>query len=234
LRFLPVICLLIIITLSGCSHERFIVYEAEPTPESYSFFSNGTPITVFDTDSAKIMFSASEEKILGKACLKVWLLYLNKSSDNYLLEPYNFMSLASEDYGSKQKYEPMSPSAILKSMEDQEAVDQVLNTVGSALKLLTSNEDAENEIAAQYRVNSRNVTSLYEIFRESFNAGVLRKNTIFPGQSVNGFVYFPLEGVTNSNDYGYNKTYIDKLQFTLLLYYNGYEYRFKLKPGEAW
>jgi hypothetical protein len=211
-----------------------LVYEAEPTPESYSFFSNGIPITVFEVDEAEVMFSASEENILGKAYIKVWLLYLNKTDENYLLEPYNFMSLESTDYGHKQKHNAKSPGKILSELEEQESVDQVLNTVGTALKLLSSKEDAETEIAVQHKINSRDISSLYNVFKESFNAGVLRKNTVFPGQSVNGFVYFPIEGAANSNDYGYVKTYIDELQFALLLYANGLEYRFKLNPGKIW
>jgi hypothetical protein len=33
----------------------------------------------------------------------------------------------------------------------------------------------------------------YDSFKRSVNTGILRRNTVFQGQSVNGYSYFPVE-----------------------------------------
>lgn len=38
---------------------------------------------------------------------------------------------------------------------------------------------------------------LYDIFQSSVNSGILRRNTIFPGESVNGYIYFPIPADEN-------------------------------------
>ncbi|MFA4907232.1 MAG: hypothetical protein WC602_03105 [archaeon] len=58
----------------------------------------------------------------------------------------------------------------------------------------TANDRPEkiNGIADMTLSNMSSTALLYDIFKNSVNTGILRRNTIFPSESINGFIYFPL------------------------------------------
>jgi hypothetical protein len=235
MKLLTVFAFFMAVCLTGCSRGRMLIYESEPAEDSYTFFSNGIPITVYQQDSSVIMFSASEDKLLGKACLKVWLLYTNNSDKTFLLEPYNLLYVEAKDGDDIKTFEPKSPAEILDALREQETISQVANTIGTALKVMSSEDKYEVKDAMhEHNVNRADISSLYNVYRGSINAGVLRKNTLFPGQSINGYMYFQLTGVTNSNDAGYVSPYMDELDFTLYLKTGKETKQFKLKPSKVW
>jgi len=102
---------------------------------------------------------------------------------------------------------PKSPTEILNEINEEEATHTILTAIGGALEAasqrnttVTSNRGEEYVIhdAREKRdaVNQQTAASLasianwYDVFKSSVTSGILRKNTLFPGQSVNGYIYF--------------------------------------------
>ena len=61
-----------------------------------------------------------------------------------------------------------------------------MNDRGEKIQAANDRTDAQMRETAYY----------YGTFKESVNSGILRRNTIFAGQSVNGYMYFPLGGMS--------------------------------------
>jgi hypothetical protein len=103
-----------------------------------------------------------------------------------------------------------SPTAILASVTNAQATASILNSIGAALEAgaqrpttanttvdgktytTTVNDVDEKRQAIIDRRASRMTSSdaWYEAFKASVNAGILRRNTLFPGEGVNGYIYF--------------------------------------------
>jgi hypothetical protein len=63
-------------------------------------------------------------------------------------------------------------------------------------------------------------TSMWdELYQNSISEGILRRNTVFPGQSVNGYIYFPLPSLLLVNtDFWYTamnyNDFVKSMDFT--------------------
>ena len=232
LIFLIVLSLL----LSSCSGNKYLIYEPSPTDEIFTFYSNGMPIGSYTADSSFILFSADEIDLFGKPYLRVWLLYENTSNSIYTLEPYNLISIEAERKGKLfSKYTAESPTKILSAIEEREAMEQILITIGGALEAIsTEGTTVEGYSGTVYKIHDEkekrdaiiqrtgydllNTANWYNIFKNSFSSGVLRKNTVFPNQSVNGYIYFPLNKVNGSNIYNDgSRVDINEINFKLLI-----------------
>ena len=60
----------------------------------------------------------------------------------------------------------------------------------------------------------------YDVYKRSVDQGVLRRHTIFPGQSVNGYIYFTLPNeivrpLDDGSDFLANKGYGQTIEFNL-------------------
>jgi len=243
----------------GCSSTKhFLVYEPYSDQNIFYFFQNGIPIGSLTSQEQLILFSVDEVRMFRMPYLRVWLLYENKSTSPNLIEPFKMVTVAAEDKkGNKvNNYLAESPTKILNEIDEQAAVTKILQTIGGALEVMstqatkiksnTGNEfivnDANEKRIAIMKQNKADIddTALwYETFKQSINSGVLRKNTVFPGQSVNGYIYFPLSdinGSDNSNWGNYNSpnVKIQELTFSLLIETTFGKKAIKLNPIKVW
>ncbi len=223
--------MLIISILSGCvSTTPPMIFVPQQDPQVLSFYRNGLPIGAISTDSSFIMISMEPTDLSRTRYMRLWFLYENNSSQPYLLEPLKTVNLSI--LGEKKTYEeitPESPTKILADIENEKAVNLILQSIGGTLQAMaTKPTSITNSSGEEWKVNDRpekiqgvtnktlvnmsNTALLYDIFRNSVNAGILRRNTIFPTESVNGYMYLPLPEVDK-----YNGIFFDPSVYTYKL-----------------
>lgn len=183
-----------------------------------SFYRNGLPIGTINGDSSFIMISMEPVFVSGSKYMRLWFLYKNNSSIPFLLEPLKAVKL--HILGEKKSYpdiNPESPTKILARIENEKATQLILQAIGGTLEALSTqpttitnrsgeewkaNDQSEKAQVVTDRTISKISTTaqLYNIFKNSMNTGILRRNTIFSGESANGYIYFPLVNVLKDKD----------------------------------
>ncbi len=216
--------------ISGCSSESALikqyktVYEPEKKEGVISYYVSGLPMGAYGDDKYSIMFNLKPATILDDNCLRLWLLYENINEEEYLIEPTKITKIELWKYGIK-RYElsPESPLNILTQIEEDKQQNLIMESIGSALKnLSTSNtkikingkdkieikdKDQKIQEITEENVNRiNNINDWYDIYSESINNGLLRKNTLFKNKSVNGYIYFkiPIEDKNVKDKWGGN------------------------------
>lgn len=201
------------------------VYEAQKNSEVTSYFSNGIPIAVLLHDNLMIMAVMKPVEIAGVSYVRLWLLYGNKMEKDFLLEPLQFVKMTlKEKEETINNIKPTSPTKILADIKDEEIRTSIITGIGGALQTLSTqntkiydennkeklsigDKEAKNEyILQKTKKELMNNIYYYEIFRESINQGILRRNTLFTNHSVNGYIYFDVNEYYNYRE----KKYFDE------------------------
>jgi hypothetical protein len=189
--------------LVGCAaHIVPTVYEPMRGEKVVTAYANGIPVISFMQDSLGNLFYLEYTRVAGGRYFRLWLLTYNASSGSYLLDPTNSVSLlAIEAWGrdtlQQQLLLPELPSLMLAKIEDQEQAAQIANLVGGVLSAAAGNKHAGIETRIDFAATS----TWFSLYKSSISSGILRKNTVFPGASVNGYVYFKANLKSKSNDY---------------------------------
>jgi hypothetical protein len=111
---------------------------------------------------------------------------------------------------------PEKPSIILNHIENQKLIANISTAIGGWAKELSTKpttitseaesgktirstvNDAKEKRAAVRDETDQSIASTsywYDTYNNSVSQGLLRKNTIFPNQSVNGYICFPADGI---------------------------------------
>lgn len=240
------IIILFLFVLSGCATtNHYLTFEGLPSKNIYTFYSNGIPITSFSDDSTLILLSEQEDYLYGKPYMRLWLLYSNNSDTPFLLEPYNFIKLVGKYKQEILTYFPQSPTDILNDVDERKSVSLIDKSVGSALRALSTDKTIINSseakgLKSQEDIGSKNndlfiTANWYNIYENSFNNGILRKNTVFPHHSVNGYIYFPLPKINGSKDYNSDQSPdIQDVEFKVYFNKNDKEQSIDLTPTKIW
>lgn len=219
--------LILVIMYFGCtSSVPDKVYEAQKNSEVTSYFSNGIPIAVLLDDSLMIMAVMKPEKVAGTAYIRLWLLYGNKMESDFLLAPLEFVKMTlKEKENTFTDIKPESPTKLLAKIEDEKVTSSILTSIGGALQTLSSKNTklydennkeimtiGDREIKNEYILQKtkeelKNTIYYYDIFKESINQGILRRNTLFTDRSVNGYIYFSIYDYYEGKSY---KKYIEE------------------------
>ena len=108
------------------------------------------------------------------------------------------------------KFNAITPSILLNYIDNVAANEMIMKSVGAALKSMSTQNTQITSSSSSGKVNSivndsqekrdaigdrlasdlQNTTSWYSMFSNSLSQGLLRKNTLFPNQSVNGYIFF--------------------------------------------
>jgi len=220
------ILILTTLILSSCASTKPpVIYLPTQNSEVMSFYRNGLPIGAVNTDSSFIIVLLEPTELAGTEYMRLWLLYKNNSHTPYLLEPLKAVKLSILSIqGDSKPFDniiPESPTKILSHIKNEKTVTLIAQAIGGTLKAMSTQSttitnpkgdkwvvnDREAKVdAIESRTTSSMVSTaiLYDIFQSSVNSGILRRNTIFPSESVNGYVYFPLPLVIIDSN-GYNR-----------------------------
>jgi len=220
------IFILILTVISSCASTKPpVIYLPSQNSEVMSFYRNGFPIGVVNTDSSFIIVLLEPTELAGTEYMRLWFLYKNNSHTPFLLEPLKAVKLSilrtQEDRKLFDNITPESPAKILSHIKNEKTVTLIAQAIGGTLKAMSTQpttitnprgdkwvvngRDAKvNAVESQTMSSMVSTAMLYDVFQSSVNSGILRRNTLFPGESVNGYVYFPLP-VLIIDENGYNR-----------------------------
>lgn len=179
----------------------------QPTGEGVEwYYVNGLPFGVIEDESSLLLLTLEPTSISSRRYMRLWILCQNKDQKSFLLDPGSTFSLKVMGF---PEVAPESPTKILASIDNEKAASLILQAVGGALQTMstqptkvttssgqsaTLNDLREKQQLVQDRATAQmsGTASYYDAFRESLGSGILRRNTLFHSQSVNGYVYFEL------------------------------------------
>ncbi len=219
----------------GCAQSQPpILLEPIPDENVTTIYSNGIPIASLNADSIFYLLSLDQVKVAGKQYFRLWVLVHNVADQTVLLDPIRLFRLRISQKGTSNNRmrdiaSPASPTAILNDIEAEEASMQAINFIGGALEAMSAKNttvrassgasieigDAiakRKAILRQANHNATQVSLWYNVFKSSINSGILRKNTLFSDQGVNGYVYFENRLVRSDQVFS-----IEDFDFSLLL-----------------
>jgi len=205
--------LTMIITLGCASTLPVTKYLPREDENVLPFFSAGQPIAALETTTEFILLAVEPVIMFGDPYVRLWVLFNNRADDHYLLEPLKFATLEVTSKLNEKLVtsEPESPTKILAHIKNEKAVAQIMLGIGGALQSIgtsptkaqtkfsdgssattTFNDsDEKRSVIVDKTLNSMTNTALwYDIYANSISEGILKRNTIFSGQSVNGYIYF--------------------------------------------
>lgn len=190
--------LAIVLTLftMGCASVVPVTkYCPEPQQNVFTFFTDGQPIAAIQTEDAFLLLALEPAMAGNSPYMRLWMLYQNMSNSPYLLEPLKFATLATTRISKDESISCVaeSPTRILKHISDEKAALMIIQAIGGTLQAVAvqSNAVAMDSVSRQTAAAITNTAIWYDIYKNSINKGILRKNTVFPRQSVNGYIYFP-------------------------------------------
>ena len=204
--------ILMITFFTGCAST---VPEPKFMPEQsqnvFPFFTRGQPIAAIQSANAFMLLSLEPTILADRRYFRLWILYQNISEEPYLLEPLRFVSLTitSISKGKSGTSTPESPTKILADISNEKALSMIMQVIGGALQTMaarpttaetrfddgssatTTFNDQREKATDRAAKAMANTAMWYEIYQNSIGEGILRRNTVFPGRSVNGLIYFP-------------------------------------------
>ncbi len=222
---------LVLCVMVGCTSTMpKTIYLPKLGPSVFGYFAKGQPIAAVKSDGAFVL-TALEPIVIGRTYMRLWVMYRNDSEVPYLMEPGGFVRMTTTRLADKQSKscQPTRPSKILAQISDEAAIAMISQTIGGALQAASvqpttatthgsvtsggqsasfdSTTVVNDQSAKVARVSDQTSASLaatatwYDAYKRSVDQGVLRRHTIFPGQSVNGYIYFTLpDGILHPND----------------------------------
>lgn len=238
MKTLHIIIICSFIFVAGCSSESVLikkyktVYEPIKTDSVSFYYVSGIPFGSYENDKYSMLFTIQATNILQYEFLTFWVLFKNKNQEEYLLEPTKIFQM--EVYKGSKKVEaisPVSPLSILRQVEYSKQSDLITAAIGSALKTISSKTTSAVEREEdRYERKVSNINTWYDLYSQSLNDGILRKNTIFTDKSVNGLVYFLLPEEVPTSDKLANSNY--KIKVSVMLPNETREFAFKPVQGE--
>ena len=222
------------IALFGCATLKPpSIFVPHPQSDVTYYYRNGMPIVVAKVESSLVCFVVEPNAVLGPAAyIRLWVLFQNNSHSNLLLEPMKFFRLT--PHGGPDTLEavvPEAPAKVLASISNAAAAHIIFQSIGGTLKALSTEpapltnstgersqlndrQDKTDKSSEQTNASVARTASLYRAYANSASSGILKRNTVLPGESVNGFVYFPFP---KSKEGSNTRGYIDLTKYELRL-----------------
>ena len=205
--------------LLGCKETApAVVFAPSKGPHAQVYYRNGQPLAALEGDSSSAVINVTPFRLDGTNYLRVFVAYFNSGTQPVLVNPVSavrarYKLLSWDDWSIAV---PDAPTTILRKVESMKARAEIAAVLGAALnrtandlttqstsisgptgtytmndrpdKLRERNQETDKEWAAQSGAASRT----FDMLAVSINEGVLRANTVFPGQGVEGYVYLPV------------------------------------------
>ena len=192
--------------------------------------STHTPIGVFFADSGLYMYTIESAVIKDEKYIRVWLLYKNLSQTPYDFDPMKCVKLHMKGRKySYNNLTPDPPLKILAGLENSAAVAEIAESVAIPLRSMAKKQTLmeregihfekllyieailhdpkwntrADKIGAQWYgpAGAGTMSSdLYHVFNSGVNDGVLKRHSVYPDNSVNGYIYFPFPGTNYKVD----------------------------------
>jgi hypothetical protein len=214
------VCVLTICAVASAGVRAPVIYAPVATNRAACVWLGGRAIASFELDSTAVWLILDSDVIASTTYIRLWCMSLNRSQRTYLIEPRAAFAVTVQDPKTRADVcmQPESPQFILTRISSEKTAAFIMTAIGGALRAVSAGmteptrvtgtgamagsgyvvNDAQEkaEVRMDRAVNRTTAewagtANWYDTFAGSVNEVVLRKNTMFPGKSVNGYVYFP-------------------------------------------
>lgn len=168
-----------------------------------------TPIGISFDDSSLCLYALDIAVVDSEPYLRLWFLYKNMASipfDFNLTHNLGLQSLQHETPETLIRGNGMARDAAIDSAA---VIKTIGEKIGTTLRTLAVQERIvlnEREKFFGERIGGDGIMasgSLYHIFESSDDNGILKPQTIPPGKSINGYIYYRIpETILNASDAG--------------------------------
>jgi len=222
------ILIFVLLLLSGCVPHggRPIVYEPEKIDSVFPFYVDGNPVSAVVTDNSIFQSSLDHTFLANRNHMRLWISYTNFSKIPVLFDPMESFTLTQKYLKTDEEiiHKPVFPSTIQNLVSKQKQATMIANAfIGIAEAASTAPTTFYSSTGVRVIANdlnekldtvdknnadrAKNIVDTYDYYMKSINSILIKKNTVFPSQSVSGFVYFEVNGLRNgqyfSRDYNY-------------------------------
>lgn len=184
------------------------LFQPQKQDNVISYFKNGMPFGAVKGENCDLLVHIEPLEMFGRSYIRLWLLYNNYFDGEYLFEPQKNLELS---FVTKKLdllvSNPTSPTLLLQRIKNDEQEKSILTAIGGVLQAITTQATKiKSSDGTTYEFNDQNdkmteafektrqdifdISSWYGAFSNSINSGILRRNTLFNGDGVNGYVYF--------------------------------------------
>ena len=188
--------------------------------DTYCIYGTATslPIGILYSDSAFYMYSLETAVIDSERYVRLWLFYKNLSQTPYDLNPRKCVKMRMK--GRNRSYAniaPAPPMIVYTTVDTEQIIARISETVGRPFRAMAvlraeflGEGGAFEEWASAKSGSQRSIrwilnippaddrsfsSTLFRVFRNSVGVGVMQRYTVYPNNSVNGYVYFPFPGI---------------------------------------
>ncbi len=204
------------VILNGCGASITpALYLPQQTDEIKLVYRNGNPFAYGQNDTVSFVVSIEPDMVAGQQYMRVWILLKNNSQSEILLQPEKIAKILVREKNDIGLLRAVSPNIILKSIDDKKASEQIWQSIGGLLSSVTvqptavkgsngttytidDTHEKRKEIAKETNAVNNATEIIYDMYKTSVNSGIFKIHTLFPGESINGYIYFGMSRNFNS------------------------------------
>jgi hypothetical protein len=172
-----------------------------------------TPIGITFDDSSLCLYSLDIAVINSEPHLRLWLLYKNTADLPFVFDLLHSLAFRSLRCDTFEILTPVNSVTLLATTDTASATDTIAEKIGKTLQRLAAQERIvlnEREKFFGERIGGDGIMasgSLYQVFKSSDDDGILESQTIPPGKSINGYIYYRIPETALSATNADNSTY---------------------------
>jgi hypothetical protein len=179
--------LVMTIAIGGCATSPvFLIAKTDQAPHIVSFYDDGRPVAVSHRENSTV--SVTGEVKGSEIWLKVY--YANASEDRFDVIPTEVRALGIDDFfvmGFPLKTQ--EPYQYMRRMRNQQSAILALHAFSAAVNTASSSSDVALAIRQQTAEQSLRFETLQmDAIARTTEGGLLRRNTLFPGDAVVGYI----------------------------------------------
>jgi len=169
------------------------------------YYFDGTPILDFETETAGVSVSLIPTTLSLTKVLRVDLTILNVTETAFDFDPgdHIWLQIMTSDK-EFPVWTPLPPYKIRNSLAQVRAEHSFAMRLLGALRSASYAADGDNLTANVVATQARNDADNYEHMSEQYADllvnSMLRRNTVFPGELVTGYMYFVLSSTQSWDD----------------------------------
>jgi len=227
---------------------RPIVYEPEKTDSAFPFYVDGNPVLAVVTANSIFQSSIDYSYVSSHNYMRMWMSYTNYLDEPILFNPMEAFTLTQINSVMDEEWihVPVYPSKISRSVQNEkqaalianaflgiaEAASTTPTTYYQSTGMTIQADDLKDKLNVINRNNAhraKEITDSYDYYMRNVNSFLVKKNTVFPSQTVSGFVYFEIEGRGGQTTFTHKNN-----QFVLNTNFSDLEVTVQFNPVEGY
>ena len=226
------IFIIFLITINSCqtSFVRPIVYEPKESSDVALYYFDGNPVAELISEDKILQASVTYSKLTTRDFIRVWVNYTNLTDKPELIDPMKSFILHQYRYDKRteKEYSPQYPYIIVSRLQREKQNAILVNAFIGILEAASTTATVyyhssgdvivKNDLQEKLNMVYNNSALRADMLRQNFdqlvrdvNTIFLKKNTVFPNQSISGFIFFEIEKGTELYYKAKNYAYVLKV-----------------------